>query len=115
MSRVNSCQIRVKSVGQEICIFARYFWAANGTICYLFMGNSLDPQRVRQWLQGHGKAQRIIQEERQTYLSQLDAAEALQFYTELLSCAGHADLRRPSVLLMAMRKAARHKQDSTSA
>ncbi|MDA2937138.1 hypothetical protein MYX75_02600 [Acidobacteria bacterium AH-259-A15] len=108
-------EITPTNIGQEICIFGRYFWAENGTICYLFMGNSLDPQRVRQWLQGHAKAQRIIQEERQTYLSQLDAAEALQFYTELLSCAGHTDLRRPSVLLMAMRKAPRHKQDSTSA
>ncbi len=55
------------------------------------MGNALDPQKVRQWLRGQAKAQRIIERERRGYLSQLGTAEALQLYQGLLHSREHSE------------------------
>ncbi len=79
------------------------------------MGNALDPQKVRQWLRGQAKAQRIIERERRAYLSQLGMAEALQLYQELLRIREHPSSDRPSALLMAMRKAAANWPDPQGA
>ena len=79
------------------------------------LANALDPQKVRQWLKGQAKAQRIIERERRVYLSQLGTAEALQLYQGLLHSREHPSSDRPSVLLMAMRKAAANWSDSQGA
>jgi len=65
----------------------------------------LDPEAVRQWLTNQEAAGRIIEEERERWLAQLDEGEAEQLYRDLVSLP-QAEKREkePSPVLLAMRR-----------
>jgi hypothetical protein len=75
--------------------------------------NSLDKEKVKQWLEGQKEAEKIIERERVNFLLSLTPQRSLEIYLSLTG-SGYKNRREPSFLLFQMRHSLHRLAEKTS-